>query len=89
VVNATPRPPYPQGGQPVPIVQEAGKVPRPVWTDAENLSPAGARTPNRPTHSDYATPALSDALEKAYCLPERQLQIVNNGYHMPMKVSLA
>ena len=55
----------PQEGQPVSIVQEAGKATRQVWTDAENLFPAGARTPNRPVHSDYVNPALSDALAKS------------------------
>ena len=32
VVNATPRPFYPRERDPVPIVQEAGWAPRPVWT---------------------------------------------------------
>jgi len=34
---STPRP----GSKPVPIVQEAGRAPRPVWTGAENLAPTG------------------------------------------------
>ena len=29
------------GKDPVPIVQEAGWAPEPVWTGAENLSPLG------------------------------------------------
>jgi hypothetical protein len=37
VVNATPRPLLLPGKGPVPIVQEAGWAPRPVWTGAENL----------------------------------------------------
>ena len=39
VVNATPRPIYAPGKDPVPIVQEAGWAPGPVWTDAGNLAP--------------------------------------------------
>jgi len=39
VVNATPRPLYPRETDPVPIVQEAGWVPGPVWTGAESLAP--------------------------------------------------
>jgi hypothetical protein len=39
VVNAAPRPLYPQQRDPVPIVQEAERAPRPVWTGAENLAP--------------------------------------------------
>jgi hypothetical protein len=32
VVNATPRPLYPQERDPVPIAQETGWVPGPLWT---------------------------------------------------------
>ena len=42
VVSATPRPLYPREKEPVHIVyEEAGWVPGPVWTDAENLAPPG------------------------------------------------
>jgi len=37
VVNATLRPLY-LGKDPLPIVEEAGWAPGPVWTDAENLA---------------------------------------------------
>ena len=36
---------------PIPIVQEAGWVPGPVWTDAENLAPTGIRYPDHPARS--------------------------------------
>ena len=36
------------GKDPVLIVQEAGWTPGPVWTGAENLTPTGIRTPDRP-----------------------------------------
>jgi hypothetical protein len=36
---------------PVPIVQEAGWVPGPVWTGAENLAPTVIRSPDRPSRS--------------------------------------
>jgi hypothetical protein len=36
---------------PVPIVQEAGWVPGPVWTGVENLVPTGIRSPDRPARS--------------------------------------
>ena len=52
VVNATPRPLYPQERDPVPIVQEAGWAPGPVWTGAENLAPTGIRSPDRPASSE-------------------------------------
>ena len=36
---------------PVPVVQEAGWAPEPVWTGAENLTPTGIRSPDRPARS--------------------------------------
>jgi hypothetical protein len=39
------------GKDPVPIVQEAGLVPGPVWMDPENLVPTGIRSPDRPACS--------------------------------------
>ena len=39
VVNVTPRPHFTPGKDPVPIVQEAGWAPGPVWKGAENLVP--------------------------------------------------
>ena len=40
------------GKDPVPIVQEAGWAPEPVWTGAENLAPTGIRSPDRPARSE-------------------------------------
>jgi len=39
VVSVTPRPLFTSGKDPVPIVQETGWAPGPVWTGAENLAP--------------------------------------------------
>jgi hypothetical protein len=36
---------------PVPIVQEAGWAPGPVWTGAQNLAPTGIGSPDRPARS--------------------------------------
>jgi hypothetical protein len=44
-------PPPPPGGEPVPIVQEAGWAPGPVWTGAENLASTATRSPGRPARS--------------------------------------
>ena len=37
---------------PVPILQEAGWDPGPVWTGAENLASIGIRSPDRPARSE-------------------------------------
>jgi len=42
----------PTGKDPVPIVWEAGWIPEPVWTSAENLAPTGIRSPDRPARSE-------------------------------------
>jgi hypothetical protein len=44
---------YP-GKDPVPIVQEVGWTPGPVWTGEENLAPTGIRSPDRPARSSVA-----------------------------------
>ena len=46
-----PRPLFTPGKDPVPIVQEAGWAPGPVWTGVENLTPTGIRSPYRPARS--------------------------------------
>jgi len=47
-VSVTPRPQFTPGKYPVPILQEAGWAPGPVWTGAENLAPTGIRFPDHP-----------------------------------------
>ena len=39
-VSVTPRPLFTPEKDPLPIVQVAGRGPRPVWTSAENLAPS-------------------------------------------------
>jgi len=50
-VSVTPRPLFTSGKGPVPILQEAGWAPGPVWTGADNLAAAGIRSPDRPARS--------------------------------------
>jgi len=40
------------GKDPVPIVQEAGWAPEPVWTCVENLAPTGIQSLDRPVRSE-------------------------------------
>ena len=51
---STPRPGRftPRERDPVPIVQEAGWAPGPVWTGAESIAPTGIRSPDRPARSE-------------------------------------
>jgi hypothetical protein len=46
-----PRPLSTPEKNPVPIVQEAGWAPGPVWKSAENLAASGIRSPDRPARS--------------------------------------
>jgi hypothetical protein len=50
VVNITPQPHFTPGKDPVPIVQEAGWAPGPVWTGGKSR-PTGIRSPDRPARS--------------------------------------
>ena len=50
-VSVTSRPLFTPGIDPVPIVQEAGWAPGPVWTGAEYLAPTGIPSPDRPARS--------------------------------------
>jgi hypothetical protein len=54
------------GKDPVPIVQEAGWAPEPVWIGAENHALTGfdPRTfqPVASSYTDYAIPALHDSM---------------------------
>ena len=50
-VSVMSRPLFTPGKDPVPIVQEAGWVPGPVWTGTEILAFTGIRSPDRPARS--------------------------------------
>ena len=47
MLSSTPRPYFTSGKDPVPIVQEAGWAPEPVWTGGKSR-PTGIRSPDRP-----------------------------------------
>ena len=63
MVNATLRPPYPWERDPVPIVQEAGRVLRPIWRATEHLHrPKFDPRTLQPVvwrYTQYAIPALN------------------------------
>jgi hypothetical protein len=47
-ISVMPRPHFTPRKDPVPIVQEAGWAPGPVWKGEENLAPTGIWSPDRP-----------------------------------------
>jgi hypothetical protein len=69
-VSVTPQPLHTLGKDTVPLVQEAGWAPGPVWTGAENLAPTGIRSPDRsaPTsrYTDNSTRPTRPILPVSY-----------------------
>ena len=55
MVSSTPRPYLNPGKDPVPIVQEAGWAPEPVWTGGK-YRPIGIRSPDRPARLSVTIP---------------------------------
>jgi len=55
VVSSTPRPHFTPGKDQVPILQEAGWAPGPVWTGGKSR-PYRDSIPDRPTRSSVAIP---------------------------------
>jgi len=53
VVSSTPRPHFTPGKDQVPILQEAGWAPGPVWTDGKSRPHRGS-IPDRPARSSVA-----------------------------------
>ena len=52
MVNATPRPPYLQERDLVPVLEEAEWAPSAVWTGAKNLAPIGIRSKDCPARDE-------------------------------------
>ena len=55
MVSNTPRPHFTPGKDPVPILQEAGWAPGPVWTGGKSR-PHAVSIPDRPARSSVAIP---------------------------------
>ena len=70
--SVTPQPLFTPGKDPVPIVQEAGWAPGPVWTGAENLAPPPPGFDPRTVQSaascytDFATQPTTDSKGQSY-----------------------
>ena len=72
VVSSMPRPHFTPGKDPVPILQEAGWAPGPVWTGG-NLVPTGIRSrtvqPLVSRYTDWATRPIYIYIYKAKVIP--------------------
>ena len=66
---------------PVPIVQEAGWAPGPIWTDAENLALTGIQSPDRPAcrYTDYGTQPTVTAVKPP------KIQNLRSPYHVALQ----
>jgi hypothetical protein len=76
-VWSTPRPgQFTPRKDPVPIVQDGGLAPGPVWTGAENLAPTGIGSPARPALSEslcrlsHPSPRWSENVKERRCMEE-------------------
>ena len=81
-VSVTPRPLFTPRKDPVPIVQEAGWAPRPVWTGAKNLAPTGIRSPDRPARSQ----SLYRLSYPAHTLHERRRKFMIMSCWIPVRM---
>ena len=52
MVNATPRPPYLQERDLLPVLEKAEWAMSAVWTDVKNLAPIGIRSQERPARDE-------------------------------------
>jgi len=74
-VSVTPRPLFTPGKEPVPIVQEAGWAPGPVWTGAENLASTGIRSPDSPARSQSLYRLSYPAHKQCRCILAQALRL--------------
>jgi len=75
VVSSTPRPQFTPGKDPVPIVQEAGWAPGPVWTGGKSR-PNRDSIPDRPVRSQLLY-RLSYPAHSEYTVITRNVEGLN------------
>jgi len=75
-----PRPLFTPGKDQVPIVQEAGWTPGPVWTGSENLAHTGIPSPDRParSHSLYRLRYSAHHISELYFKVGNSLFLLND-----------
>ena len=94
-VSVTPRPLFNPGKDPVPIVQEAGWAPGPVWTGAENLASTGIRFPDRPARSQslyrlsYTGPRSSSTVPLLFLSDFNETGIFSTDFRKILKCKIS
>ena len=70
------------GREQLPIAQEAGWGTGPVWIGAENLTPTGNRSPDRPARRKFYTDyAMTEDIEHVYYVLGRPFYDAENNKH--------
>ena len=75
---------FTHGKDRLPIVQEAGWTPGPVWTGAENLASTGIRSPDRPARSQ----SLYRLSYPAHSSSERSREIFEKSIRNKMRMEV-
>jgi hypothetical protein len=82
----------PPGKVPVPILQEAGWAPGPVWKGAENLTPSGIRSSDRPARSQslyrLSYPAHPYYTSQQDFVPRKVYCVSNVTFHTESKYAI-
>jgi hypothetical protein len=86
VVSSTPRPHFTPGKDPVPILQEAGWTPGPVWTGGKSR-PHRDSIPDRPTRSESLYRLSYPAHNyKTFFMGHNVKCTINCNHRMPAKL---
>ena len=69
------------GKDAVPIVQEAGWAPGPVWTGAENLAPTGIRSPDAFTKATHFFPFSASLIQSPHAVGTQFVHSICSWQH--------
>jgi len=81
MVSSTPQPHFTPGKDPVPILQEAGRAPGPVWTGIKSL-PHRDSIPDRRAHSSVTVPTELPDNKKSSSQKLRETDETRGTYRM-------
>ena len=87
-VSSTPRPHFTSGKEPVPIVQEAGWAPGPVWTGGKSRSHRDS-IPNIPARSSVAIPTELPGPQNVVLIQAKNKKKLYFLYFRPSRLQMA